>query len=175
MFVNEFTRVWFSPSLSPSLSVSLALWRCWSEQRGNGCRNSCASRGKHIGQLRQRLCIALLCVGLIESERQPLTALRLRTLQVITHKSLFPCIGSSAQLRPHTPSTSVSFITSGCLLTFSDTQSDRQFRYITLSTGRCTFSPGDIFTGLELQVDIIMEELAKQNKLKVLLLLTAHC
>lgn len=38
---------------------------------------------------------------LIESERQPLTARLLRTLLVITHKSLFPCIGSSAQLRPH--------------------------------------------------------------------------
>lgn len=87
----------------------------------------CASRGKHIGQLRRRLCAALLCVGLIESERHPLTALCLRTLQVITHKSLFLCIGSSAQLCPHKQSTSASFITSGCLLTFSGAQSNRQY------------------------------------------------
>lgn len=43
---------------------------------------------------------------LIESKRQPLTALLLRTLLVIIHKSLFPCIGSSAQLRPHKQSPS---------------------------------------------------------------------
>lgn len=127
--------VWMS---SQSVWLSLSLPLCWTKWRGNGHRNSCASRGKHIGQLRQRLCVALLCVGLIESERQTLTALRLRTLQVITHKSLFPCIGSSAQLRPHKQSTSASFITSGCLLTFSDTQSNRQFRYIRLSRGCCT-------------------------------------
>lgn len=81
-----------------------ALYVCFSPAaalRGNGCRKSCASWWKHIGQLRWRLCVALLCVELIESERQPLTALLLRTLLVITHKSLFPCIGSSAQLRPH--------------------------------------------------------------------------
>lgn len=146
MCVNEFTSVRFP------LSISLSRWGKW---RGNGCRNSCASGGKHIGQLRQRLCTALLCVGLIESERQPLTALRLRTLQVITHKSLFPCIGSSAQLRPHKQSTSVSFITSGCLLTFSDTQSDRQFGYITPSRGCYTLSLEDNFTGFEVDVDII--------------------
>lgn len=131
--------VWMSSQVCESLSLFLA--RCWIKWRGNGCSNSCASGGKHIGQLRQRLCTALLCVGLIESERQPLTALRLRTLQVITHKSLFPCIGSSAQLRPHKQSTSASFITSGCLLTFSG----RQFRYITPSRGCYILSPGDDF------------------------------
>ena len=130
-------------SLSLLLALSLSLLE-WVERR-----NSCASGGKHIGQLRQRLCTAPLCVGLIESERQPLTALRLRTLQVITHKSLFPCIGSSAQLRPHKQSASDSFITSGCLLTFSDTQSDRQFSYIILSRGCYALSLEDSFTGLE--------------------------
>lgn len=64
-----------------------------------------APRRKHIGQLRARLCVARLRVWLIESQRQPLTALRLGTLLVITHKSLFPCIGSLAQLRPHQQST----------------------------------------------------------------------
>lgn len=54
----------------------------------------------------EAVCVALLCVQLIESETQPLTALLLRTLLVITHKSLFPCIGSSAQLRPHKQSPS---------------------------------------------------------------------
>lgn len=87
--------------LSPAcLSGRCAKWR--------GKRLAEASRGpwrKHIGQLRVRLCVARLRVWLIESQRQPLTALRLRTLLVITHKSLFPCIGSLAQLRPHQPST----------------------------------------------------------------------
>jgi hypothetical protein len=40
--------------------------------------------------IRQSLCTQLLSVGLIGSESQPLTALRPRTLQVITHKSLLP-------------------------------------------------------------------------------------
>lgn len=99
--------------------LPLSCWRKRSE--GIGCRNSCASRGKHIGQLRHRLCTELHCVGLIESGRHPLTALCFRTLLVITHKSLFPCIGSSVQLRPHKLSTSASFINSVCLLTFTDT------------------------------------------------------
>lgn len=147
LFVSNTEALCVYERVHKRVILSLSLSLCWSKWRGNGCRNSCASWGKHIGQLRQRLCIALLCVGLIESERQPLTALRLRTLQVITHKSLFPCIGSSAQLRPHKQSTSASFITSGCLLTFLDTQSDRQFRRITLSRGCCTLSLVDNFRG----------------------------
>lgn len=98
MCVNQLTSVCFFP-LSPSL------WLPHEVEGENDRRNSCASWRKHIGQLRQRLCVARLCVWLIESQRQPLTALRLRTLLVITHKSLFPCIGSSAQLRPHKQST----------------------------------------------------------------------
>lgn len=144
--------------------VILSLRRRWNKWRGNGCRNSCASRGKHIGQLRPRLCTALLCVGLIESERQQLTALCLRTLQVITHKSLFPCIGSSAQLRPHKQSTSASFITSGCLLTFSGTQSNRQFSCITLSRGCFTLSLGGSLTDLEPCIDIKRKMLCGTEK-----------
>lgn len=64
-------------------------------------RASRPPRRKHIGQLGWRLCVARLRVWLIESQRRPLTALHLGTLLVITHKSLFPCIGSLAQLRPH--------------------------------------------------------------------------
>lgn len=152
LFMSNTEALYVCEWVHKSVRLSLCLSCCSSEWRGN----SCASGGKHIGQLRLRLCTALLCVSLIESERQPLTALRLRTLQVITHKSPFPCIGSSAQLRPHKQSASVSFITSGCLLTFSDTQSDRQFRYITLSIGCYCLSLQDNFTGFELYVDVIM-------------------
>lgn len=146
--VNGFTN----PCFFLSLSVSLAA-------RVSG-EETCASGGKHIGQLRQRLCAALLCVSLIESQRQPLTALHLRTLQVITHKSLFPCIGSSAQLRPHKQSASVSFITSGCLLTFSGSQSDRQFRYITLSRRCYSLSLQDRVCGVSCFLCINITKLA---------------
>lgn len=112
-FSNRDHFVWMSSQVL-SLSVCLSLCVCLSAERETGCRCSCGSGRKLIGQLRQKLFTELLCVGLIESERQPLTAPLLRTLQVITHKSLFPCIGSSAQLRPHMQPTSDSFIT--CLL-----------------------------------------------------------
>lgn len=94
--------VWMGSQVCGSLPFSLPA--ALSGEK-TAAETSCASRRKHIGQLRQRLCIAPLRVWLIESERQPLTALGLRTLLVITHKSLFPCIGSSAQLRPHKQST----------------------------------------------------------------------
>lgn len=92
--------VWASWQVSACLSGRCAKWR--GKQLAEASR---APWRKHIGQLRVRLCVARLRVWLIESQRQPLTALRLRTLLVITHKSLFPCIGSLAQLRPHQQST----------------------------------------------------------------------